>query len=198
MYLTYTWLNVNFIQYSIFHMHTDLWLLQLLYTHTCTCTTHYPHKLILVPRRHTFVCQSSTTGFSPSRRSFPLRELLLTYWLPLARLAVSWSPPKSTWWNLSVTDPFNISCAGFCFQWDILLKVFHNGNHVFMWRLTLRQYSEWYLYVQKKINGYCKNKYTQPTCIHNFRLLWQFLVILVLNVLGNTSGKLFEEREILW
>ena len=37
----------------------------------------------------TLACQSSTTGISPSRRSFPLSELLRMSLPPLARFAVT-------------------------------------------------------------------------------------------------------------
>lgn len=49
--------------------------------------------------------------------------------------------------NFFFSNPFNVDCAGFRFQGDILLKVLHNCNHIFMWCFTLRQYSQRYLNV---------------------------------------------------
>ena len=61
------------------------------------------------PRKFILVCQSSAKGINPSNRKQGSIELTLADLAPLARAAVSWSPPNSTGWiaalGIWITSP---------------------------------------------------------------------------------------------
>ena len=158
------------------------------------------------------VTLSSATGISLLNLSDALSELTWICWLPLARAAVSWSPPKRmglsmSWctyigrvlWRVYGTKWFNlhldflsswqnlISCV--LLAWNILLQRSHYGNHVFILCLAFEKNSQWHLQCVGNWNSKIKN----------VKLIWPFphlFILLMLNMpLNNiTKGRLHKRN----
>ena len=76
--------------------------------------------LLLTPYKLCFACQSSTTGSSPSSRSWGVSELSRLVLQERDRSAVSWLPPKRSGWNctsstVTSSSPSSVTaCTTFC------------------------------------------------------------------------------------